>query len=218
MGGKVLTPIRENHKVSEREGVLFAESPREKGMDVTAKVSPASRTSWREWLKKNHRRKREIWLVFPKKHTGRRSVSYEEAVEEAICFGWIDSIVKKIDGERYAQKFTPRGKKTSWSPTNIRRAEKMIREKRMTRTGLEKFKGAEEKAAAASGKRLALSSEFLGVLQANSRALQNYFKLPPSHRRQYSGWVMSAKREETRLRRLREMIGVLEKGKRLGMK
>ena len=62
-------------------------------MVIVEKVSRASRISWREWLKKNHRRKKEIWLVFPKKHTGRRTVSYEEAVEEAICFGWIDSIV-----------------------------------------------------------------------------------------------------------------------------
>jgi uncharacterized protein YdeI (YjbR/CyaY-like superfamily) len=187
-------------------------------MDIKEKVSRTTRASWREWLRKNHRQKREIGLVFPKIRTGRPSVSYEEAVEEAICFGWIDSIVKKLDEERYAQKFTPRGQKTSWSVTNIRRAKKMIREKRMTRAGLEKFRGAAEESAAASGKSLALSSDLLGVLQANARALQNYFKLPPSHRRQYSGWVMSAKKEETRLRRLREMIGVLEKGRRLGMK
>jgi uncharacterized protein YdeI (YjbR/CyaY-like superfamily) len=187
-------------------------------MNVTEKVSRRTRASWREWLRKNHRSKKEIWLVFPRKRTGKPTVSYEEAVEEAICFGWIDSIVKKLDEDRYAQKFTPRGVKTSWSATNIRRARKMIREKRMTRAGLEKFKGAEDGASAASGKILALSSDLLGVLQANSRALQNYFKLPPSHRRRYSGWVMSAKKEETRLRRLREMIGLLEKGKRLGLK
>jgi uncharacterized protein YdeI (YjbR/CyaY-like superfamily) len=187
-------------------------------MNVTEKLSRRTRASWREWLKKNHRKKKEIWLIFPRKHMGKPTVSYEEAVEEAICFGWIDSIVKKIDAGRYAQKFTPRGTKTSWSATNIRRAKKMIREKRMTRAGLEKFKGAGEEASAASAKALALSSDLLGVLQANARALQNYFKLPPSCRRQYSGWIMSAKKEETRLRRLREMIGVLEKGKRLGLK
>ncbi len=204
--------------VSLREGLRIADSPREKGMNITEKLSRRTRVSWREWLKKNHRKKKEVWLIFPKKRTGRRAVSYDDAVEEAICFGWIDSIVKKIDDERYAQKFTPRGIKTSWSATNIRRAKKMIREKRMTSVGLDKFKRAKEASTAAFEKRRALSTELLGVLQGNSRALQNYFKLPPSLRRQYSGWIMSAKKEETRLRRLREMAGVLEKGKRLGLK
>ena len=100
------------------------------------------RRAWRFWLEKNGPRDKEVWVIFYKKHTGKPSVSYEEAVEEAICFGWIDGILRRVDDERYAQKFTPRAEKTVWSETNARRANKMIREGRMTEAGLTKYRGA----------------------------------------------------------------------------
>ncbi len=176
------------------------------------------RKTWRAWLTKHQADRKEIWLVFYKKHTGHPSVSYEEAVEEAICFGWIDSILQKMDEERYAQKFTPRGAKTKWSATNVRRAKKMIKAGRMTEAGLVKYRGAKPYESPTATSPHALPPELMGVLRANGRACENFFKLAPSHRRLYVGWILEAKKEETRLRRLREAVELLAAGRKLGMK
>ncbi|MFP3944469.1 MAG: YdeI/OmpD-associated family protein [Alphaproteobacteria bacterium] len=99
--------------------------------------TPESAHDWRDWLEENYGRCDEIWLVFYKKHTGKAAISYEEAVEEALCFGWIDSVKRRLDDERYAFRFTPRKPSSKWSPSNIRRVEKLIAEGRMTPAGLE---------------------------------------------------------------------------------
>ncbi|MDH4195898.1 MAG: YdeI/OmpD-associated family protein [Candidatus Aminicenantes bacterium] len=176
------------------------------------------RKTWRAWLAKHQADRKEIWLVFYKKHTGHPSVTYEEAVQEAICFGWIDSILQKMDEERYAQKFTPRGAKTKWSATNVRRAEKMIKTGRMTEAGLAKYRGAKPYESPTAKAAPTLPAELMGVLQANGRACENFFKLAPSARRLYVGWILEGKKEETRLRRLREAIDLLAAGRKLGMK
>ena len=103
-----------------------------------------NRGQWREWLSTNHATKDGIWLIFYKKETSRPSIAYEIAVEEALCFGWIDSIIKKIDAARYARKFTPRSDKSYWSQLNKKRAAKMIRRGRMTEVGLAKIKTAKK--------------------------------------------------------------------------
>ena len=107
-------------------------------MSVTVKKSlhVTSRAAWRAWLERNHRRKTEVWLVFFKAHTGKPRVEYDDAVEEALCFGWVDSLVKRLDEERYAQKFTPRKAGSRWSPSNRTRVAKLVREGRMTPAGL----------------------------------------------------------------------------------
>src|SRR5213075_1383965 len=92
----------------------------------------ADRDAWRAWLEENHARENEVWLVYYKKQSGRPRIPYDDAVEEALCFGWVDSIVKKIDEEKFAQKFTPRRDWTKWSELNKRRLRKLIREGRMT--------------------------------------------------------------------------------------
>jgi uncharacterized protein YdeI (YjbR/CyaY-like superfamily) len=97
-----------------------------------------SRDAWRAWLARHHDTKTEIWLVFHKKHTGQPGVAYGDAVEEALCFGWIDSIVRRLDEDRYAQKFTPRKPKSNWSDSNLRRFARMVGEGRMTAAGLAK--------------------------------------------------------------------------------
>ena len=94
------------------------------------------RTAWREWLGKNHSRKTGVWIVFFKKKTGKPSLPYEDAVEEALCFGWIDSLVKRVDEESYIQKFTPRKAASTWSASNKKRVQKMIRQGRMTPAGM----------------------------------------------------------------------------------
>ncbi len=91
---------------------------------------------WRMWLNENHDKAKVVWLIFYKKHTKTQCISYNDAVEQAICFGWIDSIVRRIDDETYIQKFTPRNPKSIWSDTNIRRAKKMLLTGLMNESGL----------------------------------------------------------------------------------
>lgn len=94
------------------------------------------RKTWRAWLRKHHTTAAEAWLVYARKHSGRARISYNDAVEEALCFGWIDSIVKKVDANHTAQRFTPRRNPKNWSPHNIERMRRLIREKKMTPAGL----------------------------------------------------------------------------------
>jgi len=180
-----------------------------------------NRPAWREWLEQHHDTDSEIWLMFYKRYTGIPSVTYDEAVEEAICFGWIDGIVQRVDEERHIQKFTPRKETSTWSKTNITRAERMIAEDLMTEAGLRKYR---DRSAIPSRREQLGGAEFtfrpalLATLQSASAAWENYNRLPPSLSKQYTGWVMSARREETQERRLKELIEVLSKGERLGLK
>ena len=102
----------------------------------------ASRDDWRAWLEENHATALEIWLVHYKKHTGKPGLTLEEAVEEALCFGWIDGVLKLIDDEKYALRFSPRKKGSVWSETNKRRVAKLIRQGHMTEAGLAKVREA----------------------------------------------------------------------------
>src|SRR2546422_1702461 len=94
-----------------------------------------SRREWRSWLKRNHATQREVWLVFAKRHTGKASLRYNEAVEEALCFGWIDTTVRRLDGDHYMQRFTPRSNPRNWSKINLERFRRMVAEGRMTAAG-----------------------------------------------------------------------------------
>ena len=180
------------------------------------------REQWRKWLSKNHATEAGIWLVFYKKETSRPSIEYEAAVEEALCFGWIDSIIKKIDAAKYARKFTPRSNKSKWSQLNKKRANKMIKQGRMTKVGLAKIKSAKKSGLWAKDPRpeisLDIPSEFAKALTHNKKAKENFDKLAASYRRHYIGWIAVAKRQETKRRRIDESIALLEKGKRLGLK
>jgi len=183
-----------------------------------------NREDWRTWLKENHDKEKEVWLIFFKKHMGKPRILYDDAVEEALCFGWIDSIVKRIDDEKYAQKFTPRKDTSKWSELNKKRTEKMIQEGRMTGAGLAKIKAAkksgkwEQSARAFSLEELVIPPELIRVLSANKKARENFNNLAPSYKKQYIGWLISAKREETKKARLKEVIERLEQNKKLGMK
>lgn len=187
-------------------------------MEIKTALAFKDRGAWRTWLEKNGAQAKEIRVIFYKKHTGQPSVSYEEAVEEAVCFGWIDGILRRVDDERYAQKFTPRAEKTVWSETNVRRAEKMIREGRMTEAGLAKYRGAPVRAPLTSRLAQPLPAELLKRLKAEAQAYAHFQNLAPSEQRLYIAWVTSAKKDETRRRRLEEMILKLKKGEKLGMK
>lgn len=103
---------------------------------MTEELYVSNRNDWRAWLKENHDAKKEVWLIYYKKHTGKPSISYDDSVEEALCFGWVDSMIRKLDAEKFARKFTPRRDKSTWSEANRKRVEKMIREGKMTEVGL----------------------------------------------------------------------------------
>jgi uncharacterized protein YdeI (YjbR/CyaY-like superfamily) len=182
----------------------------------------ADREQWREWLSKNHAAKAGIWLIFYKKGTSKPTIAYEAAVEEALCFGWIDSIIKKIDAEKYARKFTPRSDNSNWSALNKKRANKMIREGRMTEAGLARIKAAKKSGLWDKDPRPQISldvpPEFAKALALNKKAKENFDKLAPTYRKHYIGWMAIAKRPETKKRRIAESITLLKKGHKLGLK
>jgi uncharacterized protein YdeI (YjbR/CyaY-like superfamily) len=160
------------------------------------------RGKWRAWLEANSPSAPEVWLIYYNKGTNRPRIAYADAVEEAICFGWIDSKIKKLDEARFAQLFTPRRPKSRWSTSNIARARKMIREGKMTAAGLKVFE---------PGRRTpALPTQLPAPLEEQFRreitAWENFRRFPPSYQRLTIGWVAGAKQEETRLRRLRQLI------------
>jgi uncharacterized protein YdeI (YjbR/CyaY-like superfamily) len=181
------------------------------------------RGEWRDWLAANHEKEKEIWLVFYKRHTGRKRLEYDDAVEEAICFGWIDSTIRRLDRERYAQKFTRRGRASKWSDLNIARAKKMIDAGLMTPAGAALFdpvllrrKPAPAPAKAAGSRPI---PRYIAVALADDKKAGAFFaSLAPSYRRLFVGWVDSAMKEETRQRRLTEMLDTLRAGRKLGMK
>jgi len=178
-----------------------------------------NRNEWRQWLDKHHNDSVGVFLIYFKKHTGKPSIPYNDAVEEALCFGWIDSIVKRIDDERYMQKFTPRNEKSLWSEHNKYRVKKMVDQGKMTEAGMEKIRKARENGkwdeAPDAKKEFVLSKELIEVLSADHTAHEIFNKLSPSHKKNYQQWIMSAKKQETQERRLRKMIEMLETGQRM---
>jgi uncharacterized protein YdeI (YjbR/CyaY-like superfamily) len=179
------------------------------------------RGEWRAWLQANGGREKEIWLVFFKKHTGKARLEYDDAVEEALCFGWIDSIIRRLDDGRYARKFTPRNPGSNWSDLNTARAKKMIAAGRMTPAGSALIDPGKLRRRPAKPKATADGNPpayFIAALDSDPKARAFFSGLAPSFRRLYVRWVDNAKREETRQRRLAEAIAILRAGRKLGMK
>jgi uncharacterized protein YdeI (YjbR/CyaY-like superfamily) len=182
-----------------------------------------NRADWRNWLKENHDKEKEVWLIYFKKNIGKPSIPYEESVEEALCFGWIDSIIKKMDNEKYARKFTPRTDYAKWSESNKARVRKLIKQGRMTEIGLEKINGSafnrkEKTIRDKLKKRMVIPKYLKQALMKNKKARENFDNLAPSQQRNYIGWIMSAKKQETLARRIKEAVGLLTKNKKLGVK
>ncbi len=191
-------------------------------MRVKEQLHVVSRAAWRAWLKQNHGRAKEVWLAFHKKHTQKAALPYEDAVEEAICFGWIDSLVKRLDEDTFARKFTPRKAQSKWSETNKARARKMIESGLMHAAGMTAVRASKKSGAwyesAMSPAELKVPPFITKALSENKKALEFFNSLSTSSQRQCVGWISSAKRAETRLRRLAEAIVLFEKGEKLGMR
>jgi len=181
-----------------------------------------TRSQWRSWLSEHYDRSKFLWLVLYKKHTGRVGLAYEEAVQEALCFGWIDGILKRIDEKRYTIRFSPRRKNSIWSATNKKRVAKMIAEGRMTESGLAKVEEAKRNGqwrnANVQRRTPEVPAELTRALARNSAARQNFEKLAPSYRKQYIWWIAVATRDETRRKRVAEAVRLLAENKKLGMK
>jgi uncharacterized protein YdeI (YjbR/CyaY-like superfamily) len=179
------------------------------------------REEWRAWLSMHCDAEPEIWLLYFK--DGTAGVDYESSAEEALCFGWVDSIIKKIDEVSYARKFTPRKADSKWSPTNIARVEKSIREGRMTPRGMAlvesaKKSGAWDNPTSKPVFDLTMPAEFEQALEANPAAHEAFEHLRSSHQKEYLLWIITAKRPETRERRIEESIRMLAEGKQLGLR
>jgi uncharacterized protein YdeI (YjbR/CyaY-like superfamily) len=176
---------------------------------------PKSEEDWHSWLEKNHLSESEIWLVYHKKGSSMQTgISYDESLDWALCYGWIDSLIKRIDDERYARKFTPRKPTSIWSKSNIERMNRLIREPRMTERGVELFRKRSKEVSLAerfNAKQIPFPASFTVALKKNERAWQNFRAFSPSHRKQYQMWIASAKRDETRDRRIEEAIRLISK-------
>lgn len=179
------------------------------------------RKKWREWLKRNHSKKNEIWLIYYKKHTGTPRIPYDDAVEEALCYGWIDSTVKRIDEETFMQKFTPRNKNSIWSKLNKQRVEKMIKSGKMRKAGMDRVgdakRNGEWDAAYAVKDDVEMPPELETALNKNKKAKENFNNFARSYRCNYIEWVVNAKRRETIDRRIKEVVRRVEKNIKPGM-
>jgi uncharacterized protein YdeI (YjbR/CyaY-like superfamily) len=181
-------------------------------VDVTKVLFFADRSSWRDWLENNHASEKDIWLTFYKKHTGKKGLCLDEAVEEALCFGWIDSTLKRVDGEMYILRFSPRRKGGVWARTNIERIDRLVEEGKMTKAGLESMKGM-KRDTIASMKELMVPNYVAKALKKDNEAWNDFNELSPSHKKQYVWWIMSAKKKETRNKRIERTIKLLKSGK-----
>jgi uncharacterized protein YdeI (YjbR/CyaY-like superfamily) len=189
-------------------------------MKITQTFTAPDRAAWRDWLAENGEATRAVWLVYYKAATGKPTISYQDSLEEALCYGWVDSLIQKIDEEKYARKFTPRKPGSKWSDLNKHLVAKLVKEGRMTEAGLARVDFPLHEAPTSRPKRPELPlPEWLKIgLMTSPMAWENFCKLPPSHRRNYILWISDAKKEETRQRRIQEAIGRLEKNETLGLK
>ncbi len=181
------------------------------------KLDVRSRRQWRAWLQKHHASSPGVWLVYYKAPTGLKAVSYEDSVREALCFGWIDSLIKSFDQDRYLRKFTPRKSTSAWSDSNRKRYKELKAAGELAAAG---------KAAPPTIKRhapppkipLRLPAYIQNALRKNPSAWSSFQQLPERHRREYILWIHSAKRLETRQKRIAESLRMLDAGQKLGLK
>ncbi len=167
------------------------------------------RNAWRKWLEKNHAKSRGVWLIYYKKSSGTPRVEYNDAVEEALCFGWIDSTVRPIDDKKYMQRFTRRKPKSGWSGLNKQRINRMIEQGLMALAGFEKIEIAKKDGSWESLDHIdaiQLPDDFAKALTKNKKAKSNFENFPQFARKQFLYWINSAKRPATRKQRIQLLV------------
>jgi uncharacterized protein YdeI (YjbR/CyaY-like superfamily) len=186
-------------------------------LDEFADFHPLKRKDWRKWLEKNHDKANGVWLVYYKKTANKSRVSYDEAVEEALCFGWIDSLPRKFDDEKSKLLFTPRKPKSVWSKLNKTRIEKLIETGAMTEIGLAKIEAAKKDGswdALNASDNLEIAEDLQKSFDITKSAEKNFHAFAPSTRKAILQWLNSAKREETRRARIEKIVSMAEKNLR----
>ncbi len=175
---------------------------------------------WRDWLTQHHASESAVWLIFHKQRTGVASIDRKDALDEALCFGWVDSLIKRLDDRRYATKFTPRRADSRWSTVNRKRYAELKASGRLKPPGIARPPTNRGSAPRPPRRELPLRlpAYIQAALRKHPKALRHFESLAPSQRRRYFAWIESAKREETKLRRLKEAIRLLASGKMLGLK
>ena len=179
-------------------------------MQITKTLYITTRKVWRNWLKKNYNTEKEIWLVYPRKATGKPRIEYNDAVEEALCFGWIDSIVKKFDEESTVQRFSPRKPKAKYSQANIERLRSLVAKKKV-------MKELAETLGDILNEEVVIPPDILKAIKANKTAWKNFQKFSEPYKRIRIAFIHGARhRPEEFKKRLRHFIEVTEKNKMFG--
>lgn len=183
-------------------------------MDVGKTFYAADRKAWRAWLAENHAGEKEIWLVYYRKDSGKPRIPYDDAVEEALRYGWIDGQTKGIDSERFAQRFSPRRPGSALSEMNVQRIRKLIAEKRMLKAGLDAVAGIFEEHEGP----LVIAPDVLGPLQAEEGAWENFLAFPESYKRIRIAFIESRRRhgKEAFGKSLANFVRMTAKGRRIG--
>lgn len=173
---------------------------------------------FRAWLKKHHKSAGELWVGYYRKDCGKATITWQESVDEALCFGWIDGIRKKISDEAYTNRFTPRRPTSNWSAINIARVAELTKQKRMQPAGVAAFEKRTEKKSRVYHYEQTDIPEFPPEIERkfkkNKKAWEFFLRLPPYYRKGETRWITSAKNEETRMRRLDKVMAACESGRR----
>jgi uncharacterized protein YdeI (YjbR/CyaY-like superfamily) len=172
-------------------------------------VHPKTRADWRAWLEKHHASATGVWLVYYRKETGKARVSWDDAVDEALCFGWIDSVQRRLDAERTMLRFSPRKPRSGWSKINKTRVSRLIANGLMAPAGLAKIKAAKRDGSwrvLDTVERLEMPPDLAKALAANTEARRHFDAFPPSSKKIILTWIASAKRPETRAKRVAETV------------
>ena len=179
-------------------------------MEITHTLYITNRKAWRDWLKKNYKAEKEIWLVYPRKATGKPRIEYNDAVEEALCFGWIDSIIKKQDEEHTVQRFSPRKPKAKYSQANIERLRDLVAKKKV-------IKEVADTLGEVLNKEFIIPPDILEAIKANQEAWKNFQKFSDSYIRIRIAFIAGARhRPEEFKKRLQHFIGMTENNKMFG--
>jgi uncharacterized protein YdeI (YjbR/CyaY-like superfamily) len=198
-------------------GIVNASLPGAPAVPDLVAYHPKTRAEWRRWLERHHATAPGVWFVFYKKGTGKARVSYDDAVEEALCFGWVDSVGRALDEDRSMLKFTPRKPRSVWSKSNKERVERLIRDGRMTPAGVAKVEAAKRDgswSALDAAERLAVPPDLEAALAANVPAARHFDAFPPSSKKIILTWITGAKRAETRAKRVAETVRLAERNLR----
>ena len=180
-------------------------------------ITAKKRSDFRKWLGKNHSKEKKVAVILNKKHTGIPAPSHRDLMEEAICFGWIDTTIKRKDDKQFIRYFCRRNKNSKWSDNTLSYAKQLAKEKRMTPTGMKFYKEGLSKPTHDHGipKNPSMPTELSKALKKNKTAFSNFKKFPPSHTRMIYRWLLSAKLEETKRNRIKKIVDAAKQNKRM---